>query len=94
MQGNDGGQGEDGRESEAEHHNSVEHLYPIRAIKSRCSETNITPELLSDLWPPFFWRIYLLWYCASPKLAEIQSIYLLVRDFNSLRIEQRLRWME
>lgn len=87
-------QGEDGREPEAEHHNLVKHLYSMRAIKSGCSEMYITPELLSDLWPPFFWEIYLLWYYASPRLAEIQSIYLLVRDFSSLRIEQRLRWTE
>lgn len=49
MQRGDGGQGEDGKEPEAEHHNSVKHLYSIGAIRNRCSEMNITLELFSDL---------------------------------------------
>lgn len=49
---------------------------------------NITPELLSDLYPHFFWETYLLQYCASSRLAKTQSIYLLVRNFSSLRTEQ------
>lgn len=89
MQGGDGG---DGRGREAEHHGRsslVEHPYAIRATKSRCSKMNF--PLIHGL---LFLETYLLWYCASPRLAEIQSIYLLVRDFSSLRTELWLRWTE
>lgn len=67
---------------------ALQYLYSIRTVKNGSSEMNITPELLSDLYPHFFWETYLLQYCASSRLAETQSIYLLVRNFTSLRTEQ------